>query len=336
MPTYYRFDGVVRSPQGEAVPGVLVYVCTQPATTSTIPPTPLATIYADSVGTALANPVVVDGNGNFFFYAATGTYTILYFDPNGRVQTTVFLDQLIVTPGAGTVTSIALTMPAEFSVAGSPVATNGVFAVSKNNQNAGTVYAGPASGPAAAPTFQSLATLITALGLGTGTVTSVDASITGSTLLSLSVSGNPIVTSGTLVFTVNFANQAANKFLAGPASGGTGPVTARPVVAADIFGITAVAFSATPVFDASTFAIPTFTITLTGNNSSSSITNPTAGQIITFIITQDGTGGHSFVWPANVKGESNIGPDANSVSTQSFVYTGSAWRATGPGSVNAS
>jgi hypothetical protein len=333
MPTYYRFDGVVRSPQGEAVPGVLVYVCTQPATTSTIPPSPLATIYADSVGTALANPVVVDGNGNFFFYAATGTYTILYFDPNGRVQTTVFPDQLIVTPGAGTVTSIALTMPAEFSVAGSPVATNGVFAVSKNNQNAGTVYAGPASGPAAAPTFQSLATLAAALGLGTGTVTSVNASITGSTLLSLSVSGNPIVTSGTLVFTVNFANQAANTFLRGPSSGGTGPIVAGPIVPKDLPGLVSVAFSATPTFDAS--AGNSFAMTLTGNVTSGTITNATAGQTITFIITQDGTGGWTFAFPSNVKGESNIGADAASVSVQSFIYTGSLWRATGPGSVNA-
>jgi hypothetical protein len=331
MPTYYRFDGVVRSPQGEAVPGVLVYVCTQPATTSTIPPSPLATIYADSVGTALANPVTVDGNGNFFFYAASGTYTILYFDPNGRVQTTVFPDQLLETPGAGTVTSIALTMPAEFSVAGSPINTSGTFAVTKANQNAGTVYAGPASGPAAAPTFQSLATLAAALGLGTGTVSSVNASIIGSTLLSLSLAGIRSSLAGRSLYG-QLATKAHSLLVRHRRSG---PVTARSVVAADIFGITAVAFSATPVFDASTFAFPTLTITLTGNVTSSSITNPTAGQIITFIITQDGTGGRTFAYPSNVKCESAIGTDASSVSVQSFIYTGSLWRATGPGSVNA-
>jgi len=56
----------------------------------------------------------------------------------------------------GTVTSVALSVPAEFSVAGSPVTTTGTLAVSKANQNANLVYAGPSSGGAAAPTFRAL------------------------------------------------------------------------------------------------------------------------------------------------------------------------------------
>lgn len=57
--------------------------------------------------------------------------------------------------GSGTVTSVALTVPAEFSVSGSPVTTTGTLAVTKANQNANLIYAGPASGSAAAPTFRS-------------------------------------------------------------------------------------------------------------------------------------------------------------------------------------
>jgi len=333
MATYYRFDGVVRSAPGEALPGVQVYVCSQPANTSVLPPSPLATIYADSTGTALANPVIVDGNGNFFFYAASGLYTLLYFDPNGRIADTVFLDQLIVTPGAGTVTSIALTMPAEFSVTGSPVNTTGTFAVTKANQNANLVYAGPAAGGAAPPSFRPLVAADIS-GLASGTVTSVALTLTPSALFTSSVTGSPIVGAGTLALTLGLANQAANTFLAGPASGSTGPVTARAIVPKDLPGLVAVAFSATPTFDAS--AGNSFAMTLTGNVTSSTISNATSGQTITFIITQDGTGGRTFAYPANVKGESNIGTDANSVSVQSFIYTGSSWRATGPGSVNAS
>jgi hypothetical protein len=57
---------------------------------------------------------------------------------------------------SGTVESVGLSMPAEFSVAGSPVTSSGTLAVSKADQNANLVYAGPSSGGAAAPTFRAL------------------------------------------------------------------------------------------------------------------------------------------------------------------------------------
>jgi hypothetical protein len=56
----------------------------------------------------------------------------------------------------GTVTSVGLSMPAEFSVANSPVTSSGTLTVSKANQNANVVYAGPSSGSAAAPAFRDL------------------------------------------------------------------------------------------------------------------------------------------------------------------------------------
>jgi len=56
----------------------------------------------------------------------------------------------------GTVTSVAISMPAEFSVSGSPITGSGTLAVTKANENANTVYAGPGSGSAAAPTFRTL------------------------------------------------------------------------------------------------------------------------------------------------------------------------------------
>lgn len=58
--------------------------------------------------------------------------------------------------GTGTVTSVALTMPAEFSVGGSPITGSGTLAVTKATQTANRVYAGPTTGAAAAPTFRLL------------------------------------------------------------------------------------------------------------------------------------------------------------------------------------
>jgi hypothetical protein len=58
--------------------------------------------------------------------------------------------------GSGTVTSVALTVPAFLSVAGSPVTTAGTLAVTLANQSANLIFAGPSTGSAAAPTFRSL------------------------------------------------------------------------------------------------------------------------------------------------------------------------------------
>ncbi|KVR43366.1 hypothetical protein WK18_18165 [Burkholderia ubonensis] len=58
--------------------------------------------------------------------------------------------------GAGTVTSVGLTMPSQFAVSNSPVTGSGTLTAAWNNQSAAQVLAGPASGAAAAPTFRAL------------------------------------------------------------------------------------------------------------------------------------------------------------------------------------
>lgn len=61
-----------------------------------------------------------------------------------------------IVAGTGTVTSVALTVPAELSVTGSPITSSGTLAVSKASQTANTVASGPASGGSAAWGFRSL------------------------------------------------------------------------------------------------------------------------------------------------------------------------------------
>lgn len=56
----------------------------------------------------------------------------------------------------GTVTSVALSLPSQFAVTGSPVTSSGTLSGTWNTQAANTVLAGPASGVDAAPTFRSL------------------------------------------------------------------------------------------------------------------------------------------------------------------------------------
>jgi len=58
--------------------------------------------------------------------------------------------------GTGTVTSVALSLPAIFSVSGSPVTTAGTLTGTLANQTANYIWAGPVSGGAAAPAFRAM------------------------------------------------------------------------------------------------------------------------------------------------------------------------------------
>lgn len=77
--------------------------------------------------------------------------------------------------GAGTVTSVGLTAPAEFSVAGSPVTTSGTLAITKAVQNANKVWAGPATGADAQPAFRGLVVADIPAGLPYSSSTLTDA-----------------------------------------------------------------------------------------------------------------------------------------------------------------
>jgi hypothetical protein len=92
--------------------------------------------------------------------------------------------------------------------------------------------------------------------------------------------------------------------------------------------LTTVAFSATPTFDASTAA--SFKLTLTGNVTSSTLSNAVAGEPISFELCQDATGGRTFVPPANVLNMGTIVSTANACSTQEFWFDGSNAVSSGP------
>ena len=61
-----------------------------------------------------------------------------------------------VADGGGTVTSVGLAMPTQFTVTNSPVTSSGTLTASWNTQTANYVLAGPTTGAAAAPTFRAL------------------------------------------------------------------------------------------------------------------------------------------------------------------------------------
>ena len=83
-------------------------------------------------------------------------------------------------------------------------------------------------------------------------------------------------------------------------------------------GVVLVSYSSTPTFDASRGL--EFKITLIGNVSSSLFINGAIGpSLIVFRIVQDGTGGRTFAWPANVRNGGSINSAASSISMQMFA-----------------
>lgn len=97
-----------------------------------------------------------------------------------------------------------------------------------------------------------------------------------------------------------------------------------------VVGTTAVTFTSTPTFDSSTASY--FSITLTGNVTSSTISNASDGRIIYFNICQDATGGRTFTWPTAVLNAATVSTAASSCTSASFIYDGSNWRELAPAS----
>lgn len=99
-------------------------------------------------------------------------------------------------------------------------------------------------------------------------------------------------------------------------------------------GINLVSYSATPAFNLGLGWLQK--ITLTGNVTSSSVSNPTAGVTYSFLICQDGTGSRLFVWPTSFHGAMTIGTTLSLCSLQSFIYdsNATAYFATGVGVIN--
>lgn len=65
---------------------------------------------------------------------------------------------LSATGGGGSVTSVGLSLPSQFTVTGSPVTGSGTLTGTWNSQSANLIFAGPSSGASAAPTFRSMVT----------------------------------------------------------------------------------------------------------------------------------------------------------------------------------
>lgn len=94
--------------------------------------------------------------------------------------------------GTGTVTSVGLSLPGIFTVSGSPVTTSGTLTAVLATQASTLIFAGPASGAAAAPTFRALVPADLSGIAFVSTITNADASIvTGGTAANVTLAVQP-------------------------------------------------------------------------------------------------------------------------------------------------
>ncbi len=98
---------------------------------------------------------LLTGDGVHYAEGPTGTNGQVLMSDSAQATGTKWA----TVSGTGTVTSVDLSVPAEFSVSGNPVTTSGTLTVAKATQSANTVWAGPTSGSAAQPAFRTLSTL---------------------------------------------------------------------------------------------------------------------------------------------------------------------------------
>jgi hypothetical protein len=115
-----------------------------------------------SVGLSSPSEFTVSGSpvttsGTLTFTKASQTANQVWAAPNGSNGAPSFRALVSADiPSLSYVTSVAMSVPSFLSVAGSPITSSGTLAVSLATQSANTVFAGPSSGSAAAPTFRSL------------------------------------------------------------------------------------------------------------------------------------------------------------------------------------
>ena len=142
--------------------------------------------------------------------------------------------------GTGSVTAVTLTDASATPIylesgGGGPTSGTVALVQTLNTESKNVVFAGPASGGVAQPTFRALVAAdlagIPGGGTATGSVTSVSGT-DASTHNIYGFSGVPITTSGTLTMTL--INQPANEFLAGPVSGAAAQPVFRTVAAGDV------------------------------------------------------------------------------------------------------
>lgn len=251
---FYRFQGWVQNPLGEAISGASVAALTQPANTSTQPGTPLAQLYA--AGTSNSGTISAAswaGQQLAFTFVGSVPADVL---PGSYILTTGFAPDalndtwLVISINGLIVSVMAVENPGAY-VSGGDFATS-VLPNPLSTDGNGYYFAYTAPGLYTLQIYSDVMPEIDYPDQPVGTVAGGSVLSVGLTMpADFVVGGSPVTTTGVLA--VTWTTQSANKFLSGPASGSAATPTWRNLVTADlpagVGSVTSVGFTLTvPAF----------------------------------------------------------------------------------------
>ena len=157
----------------------------------------------------------------------------------------------ISTSGSGTVTSVAMTVPSDETVAGSPITTSGTLAVTRNSETANYFLASP-NGAAGVPAYRAIIA---------ADVPTLNQSTTGNAATATSAVTSTNLAGGALGSVPYQSAAATTAFLSGPATNGTYVLTEVPTASAAV----APTFSNAPALSAANMtSFPTLNQNTTG------------------------------------------------------------------------
>lgn len=307
------FDGVVQDQYGNAISGAQVTVYSVVSNVRVV--NPLPSIYAESDSDAaspvpIANPINTDPVGRFAFSCPDGPYDIVVSPGTSYAGFSIrrrLVSAAATGAGSGSVTSVALSAPAIFTVSGSPIVAAGTLAIALATQSANQVWAGPTTGAATTPTFRAL----------------VNADFPTSGVTAATYGGVSGTTVTVPVITVNaqgIVTLVTTQSLATPSLTAVNNWTKAQTLIEN-----AVTFSNSITIDASTGHL--FAFTATSNFTLNNLSNAPgagSGQTIQIKITQDATGGRVITYGAAFKfgsGSSSVlSTAANAVDILSCTY----------------
>ena len=242
MPTYYRIQGTVQNPIGQAISGASVAVLTQPASFASQPGSPLASIFAANASNAATiTGASWSGQQITFTFSTTPPADVVtgaYIGVSGVTPTgynsTASAPWQVVSRSGNNVIVTAAANPGSY-VSGGTVATSVLPNPTATDGN-GQWFAYMLPGIYSVQVYGPTITEQDFVDQGVGTVAGGSVLSVGETgdgvIFNATVGGSPVTTTGVLVPAL--LTQTAKTFLAGPASGSAATPTFRAIVAGDL------------------------------------------------------------------------------------------------------